>query len=190
MNQSIRAPQVRLVDENGAQLGVVSTREALQIAAEKGLDVIEVAPGADPPVCRIMDFGKYKYARSKRDHDARKKQKTAEMRAIRLRPRIDEHDFSVKLKLLRRLLGDGDKVKLNLLFRSREFTHPEFGQRVLKRLAEGVSDIAQVEKHPSVEGRTMTMIVAPKAEKTDKVEKAQKPEKADATESTEKAQAS
>jgi translation initiation factor IF-3 len=153
------------VDENGAQVGVIPIREALQMAATKGLDLIEVAPSANPPVCRIMDYGKYKYARSKRDRESRKKQKTVEVRAIRIRPRIDEHDFEVKLKLLRRLLGAGDKVKINLLFRSREMTHPEFAQRVLARLAEGAADVGQVEKAPGVEGRMMTMVLAPKAEK-------------------------
>jgi len=155
------------VDENGAQVGVVPVREALQTAMAKGLDLIEVAPNANPPVCRIMDFGKYKYARSKRDRESRKKQKTVEMRAIRIRPRIDEHDFNVKLKLLRRLLTEGDKVKINLLFRSREMTHPEFGQRVLARLAEGAADIAQVERAPALEGRMLTMIIAPKSEKAE-----------------------
>ena len=164
MNEAIRAPQVRLVDENGAQAGIVPSREALQMAADKGLDLIEVAPNAAPPVCRIMDYGKYKYARSKRDRDSRKKQKMTEMRAIRIRPRIDEHDFNVKLKLLRRLLAGGDKVKVNLLFRSREFTHPELGQAVLIKLAEGAGDVGQVEKRPAVEGRIMTMIIAPKSE--------------------------
>ena len=155
------------MDENGAQVGVVPVREALQTAMAKGLDLIEVAPNANPPVCRIMDFGKYKYARSKRDRESRKKQKTVEMRAIRIRPRIDEHDFNVKLKLLRRLLTEGDKVKINLLFRSREMTHPEFGQRVLARLAEGAADIAQVERAPALEGRMLTMIIAPKSEKAE-----------------------
>jgi len=155
------------VDENGVQVGVVPTREALQMAATKGLDLIEVAPAANPPVCRIMDFGKFKYARSKRDRESRKKQKTVEMRAIRIRPRIDDHDFEVKLKLLRRLLGEGDKVKVNLLFRSREMTHPEFAQRVLARLAQGAADIGQVEKTPGLEGRMMTMVLAPKVEKTE-----------------------
>lgn len=137
------------------------------MAASRGLDLIEVAPNATPPVCRVMDFGKYKYARSKRDRESRKKQKTVEMRAIRIRPRIDQHDFDVKLKLLRRLLAQGDRVKINLLFRSREMTHPEFAQRVLARLAEGAADIGQVEKTPGLEGRMMTMVIAPKGEKTE-----------------------
>jgi translation initiation factor IF-3 len=158
---------VRLVDENGVQAGIVATREALQMALAKGLDLIEVAPNANPPVCRIMDFGKFKYAQAKRDRESRKKQKTVEMRAIRIRPRIDDHDFQVKLKLLRRLLGEGDKVKINLLFRSREMTHPEFGQRVLAKLAEGASDVGQVERAPGLEGRMLTMIIAPKTEKAE-----------------------
>lgn len=176
MNQAIRAPRVRVVDENGVQVGIVAAREALQMAEQRGLDLIEVAPNANPPVCRIMDYGKYKYAQSKRERESRKKQKMAEMRAIRIRPRIDEHDFNVKLKLLRRLVADGDKVKVNLLFRSREMTHPEFGQRVLARLAEGASDVAQVERAPTIEGRMMTMILAPKAEKPEKPQKAEKSE--------------
>lgn len=171
-----------MVDENGVQVGIVSVREAVQIAAAKGLDLIEVAPSASPPVCRIMDYGKYKYARSKRERESRKKQKTTEMRALKLSPRIDEHDFNVKLKTLRRLLAEGDKVKLNLRFRSREFTHPEFGQRVLNRLAEATSDIGTVEKAAGIEGRLMTMVIAPKAEaalaekaKAAPVEKAEAP---------------
>lgn len=162
---------MRVVDENGGQIGVLSTREALQIAAEKGLDLIEVAPAGNPPVCRIMDYGKYKYARSKRDRESRKKQKTAEMRAIVIRsPRIDEHDFEVKLRILRRLLAEGDKVKINLRFRGREMSHPEFGRRVLERLAASASDVALVEKVPGVEGRMMTMVIAPRLEKHEKVE--------------------
>jgi len=167
VNEAIRVPQVRVIDENGAQAGVMLTRDALQMARTKELDLIEVAPSATPPVCRVMDFGKFKYARSKRDRESRKKQKTTEMRMLRIRPRIDDHDFDVKLKALRRLLEEGDKVKVNLLFRSREMTHPEFGQRVLAKLAEGIGDIAQVERAPGLEGRMLTMIVAPKAEKTE-----------------------
>lgn len=161
------------MDDNGVQVGVIATREALQMARAKNLDLIEVAPNANPPVCRIMDYGKYKYARSKRDRESRKKQKTTEMRGVRIRsPRIDEHDFGHKLKLLRRLLGEGDKVTVTLQFRSREMSHPEFGQRVLSRLAEGVNDIAQVERNPGIEGRRMTMVVSPKVEKPESQQKA------------------
>jgi len=160
---------VRVVDENGGQIGVLSTREALQVATEKGLDLIEVAPAVNPPVCRIMDYGKYKYARSKRERESRKKQKTAEMRMIRIgSPRIDDHDFEVKLKILRRLLAEGDEVKISLRFRGREMTHPEFGRRVLERLVQAATDIAQVEKVPGMEGRMMTMVVGPRAEKHEK----------------------
>lgn len=137
-----------------------------------------------------MDYGKYKYARSKRDRESRKKQKTAEMRGVRIRsPRIDEHDFNHKLKLLRRLLAEGDKVTVSLQFRSREMSHPEFGQRILKRLAEGVGDVAQVERHPSIEGRRMTMVIAPKAEKVEKADKGEKAEKADKGTQVEKTEA-
>jgi translation initiation factor IF-3 len=162
VNERIRVPQVRLIDENGIQVGIVPTRQAISMAQERGLDLIEVAPTAKPPVCRIMDYGKYRYQQDKRDREARKKRKQSELRSVRLRPMIDNHDLDVKLKLVKRLLEDGDKVRVNLIFRARELPHPELGRKVLQKLAEGVTELAQVERGPSLEGRMMSMILSPK----------------------------
>jgi len=138
-------------------------RQALEMAAQKGLDLIEVAPTANPPVCRIMDFGKWKYEQGKRDREGHKKQRMTEMKGIRMRPGIDEHDFQFKLKNALKFLQEGNKVKFTVIFRSREITHPEFARRSLERIAEASGEIATVEKFPSMEGRTMTMILGPKA---------------------------
>jgi translation initiation factor IF-3 len=150
------------VDENGAQVGIVSGREALDLARERGLDLIEVAPTAAPPVCRIMDYGKWKYEQSKREREAQKKQKMTEMKGIKMRPGTAEHDFQFKLKNVLKFLKEGDKVKITVIFRSREITHPEFARKSLDRLAEASAEIGWVEKPPSMEGRTMTMILSPK----------------------------
>lgn len=162
INERIRVPEVRLIDENGIQVGVVPTRQALANAHERGLDLIEVAPTAKPPVCRIMDYGKYRYQQEKRDREARKKHKQSELRSVRFRPMIGDHDFDTKLKLVKRLLAEGDKVRANLIFRARELPHPELGRKVMQKLAEGVADLAQVERPPSLEGRMMSMILTPK----------------------------
>jgi translation initiation factor IF-3 len=132
------------------------------MARERGLDLIEVAPTAAPPVCRIMDYGKYKYEQSRREREAHKKQRMSEMKGIRMRPGIDEHDFQFKLKNALKFLNGGDKVKFTVIFRSREITHPEFARRSLQRIAEAADEIAILEKAPSMEGRTMTMILTPK----------------------------
>jgi translation initiation factor IF-3 len=150
------------VDENGTQVGVVPGREAFEMARERGLDLIEVAPTASPPVCRIMDFGKWKYEQAKKDREAQKKQKMTEMKGIKMRPGTAEHDFQFKLKNVMKFLKEGDKVKITVIFRSREITHPEFARKSLDRLAEEVAEIGQVEKTASMEGRTMTMILTPK----------------------------
>lgn len=134
----------------------------MALAREKGLDLIEVAPTAVPPVCKIMDYGKYKYEQGKREREARKKQHITEVKGIRLKPDTNEHDFQFKLKHILRFLKQGDKVKITVIFRSREITHPEFARRALDRLAEETSELAVVEKHPGMEGRTMTMILNPK----------------------------
>jgi translation initiation factor IF-3 len=134
----------------------------LALAREKGLDLIEVAPTAVPPVCKIMDYGKYKYEQGKREREARKKQHISEVKGIRLKPDTNEHDFQFKLRHILRFLKQGDKVKITVIFRSREITHPEFARRALDRLAEETSEVAAVEKHPGMEGRTMTMILSPK----------------------------
>ncbi len=151
-----------MIDENGTQVGIVPARQALDMAREKGLDLIEVAPMANPPVCRIMDYGKWKYEQGKREREAHKKQRSSEVKGIRMRPGIDEHDFQFKLKNALKFLKEGDKVKFTVIFRSREITHPEFARRSLQRIAEASQEIAVVEKAPSMEGRTMTMILSPK----------------------------
>ena len=155
-------PEVRLVDENGAQLGIVATREALRTARERDLDLIEVAPNSSPPVCRIMDYGKYRYEQRKRDREGAKKVKQGEMRMITSSPRIHDHDFQVKLKLLRKFLSEGAKVKLTIRFRSRELSHPEIGERLLKRFAEETVEQASVERGPITEGRMMSLLMVPK----------------------------
>lgn len=147
----------------GAQVGVVPFRQALEMSKERGLDLIEVAPNATPPVCRIMDYGKWKYEQGKREREAQKKQRMTEMKGIRMRPGIDEHDWQFKLNNALKFIKAGDKVKFTVIFRSREITHPEFARRSLERIAEAAQEIAVVEKHPSMEGRTMTMILSPKS---------------------------
>jgi translation initiation factor IF-3 len=155
-------PEVRLVDEGGAQLGVMATREALRIAQEQELDLIEVSPNSTPPVCRIMDYGKYKYEQRKRDREAGKKVKTTELRMITMSPRIHDHDFDVKLRALRKFLSEHNKVKLTVRFRSRELSHPEIGRRLLERFAAATAEQSSIERGPITEGRMMSMVLAPK----------------------------
>lgn len=150
------------------QAGIVPFRKALDMAREKGLDLIEVAPTANPPVCRIMDYGKWKYEQGKRAREAQKKQRMTEMKGVRMRPGIDEHDFQFKLKNALKFLKEGDKVKFTVIFRSREITHPEFARKSLERIAGAAEEIATIEKPPSMEGRTMTMILSPKSEAASK----------------------
>lgn len=162
VNEAIRAREVRLVDENGTQLGIVSWRDAMRTAQERGLDLVEVAPLAKPPVCRIMDYGRYKYEESKREHEARKKQKIINIKEVKMRPNIDDHDFEVRYRQTERFLKDGDKVKATIMFRGREIVHAELGKAVLDRLLERVAGLCVIEKPAKVEGRNMTMILAPK----------------------------
>ena len=163
MNEQIRVPEVRLVDENSAQVGILPISEALARARERGLDLIEVAPQAAPPVCRIMDYGKYRYQQARRERESRKRARATEVRPMRIRsPHIDDHDFAVKLRKIRSFLEEGNKVKVNLFFRGRQAVHPEIGQKVLVRLAEESADISQVEMPPRQEGRNMTMVLTPK----------------------------
>ena len=147
---------------DGEQLGVIGVREALFMAKNSGLDLIEVAPTAAPPVCKIMDYGKYKYDQGKRERDARKKQHISEMKGIKMRPNIDEHDFAFKLKHTQKFLQDGDKVKITIIFRSREITHPEIARRSMEKIIEETAEQGIVEKSIGMEGRTMTMILSPK----------------------------
>ena len=162
-NEQIRARQVLVIDTDGTQLGVMGTDEALKVARQKKLDLVNVAPSARPPVCRIMDYGKHKYEQSKRDREARKKQKLVTIKEVKLRPNIEDHDFAVKVKNSRRFLESGDKVKVTVMFRGREITHPDIAQRLCRRLAEEVAEIAVVERIPKLEGRNMIMILSPKS---------------------------
>lgn len=165
INEEIRAREVRVVADEGEQLGIMSGRDALQLALERHLDLVEIAPNAKPPVCRIMDYGKYRYEQQKRDKEARKKQKTFDIKEVKLRPGIEEHDFFVKLKNAVRFLEDGDKVKITIMFRGRELSHPELGEVLLKKMAEELKEMAVVERVPKLEGKNMIMIVAPKVNK-------------------------
>jgi translation initiation factor IF-3 len=163
VNERIRAREVRLIDENGAQLGIMPTREALRVARERELDLIEVAPNAQPPVCRIMDYGKHKYQVAKREREAHRRSKGTEVRVLVFRnPRIDPHDLQIKLRKLRQLLGEGNKVRINLRLRGRELSHPELGTQLLNRISQELTDIAQTEMSPRFEGRLMNMLLAPK----------------------------
>jgi len=147
-------------------LGIVPINQALEIAEEKGLDLVEVAPSAKPPVCRLMDYGKFKFEQSKREKEARKKQKVISIKEVKLRPNIDEHDFLVKARNARKFLISGDKVKVTIMFRGREITHPELGEKLSLRMVEELSDVSAVEKPPKVEGRNMVTILIPKIEPT------------------------
>jgi len=152
---------VRLIDENGAQVGIVPLRDALAAAEERGLDLVEVAPNAVPPVCRILDYGKFRYEQTKKEREARKNQKQVDLKQIRLEPKTDEHDIDVKAKQARRFLLDGDKVKFNLRFRGREIFHPEIGRGILDQMAERLRDVALVEQRPLMEGRVLSLLLAP-----------------------------
>ncbi len=153
---------MRLIDDKGAQLGIMSASDALRLAEERELDLIEVAPSAQPPVCRIMDYGKHKYQQAKREREARKKSKATEVRLMRMKPQIGPHDLGIKLRKLRELLGEGNKVRVSVRFRGREMSKPELGRNLMQRVASELADIAQVEGFPRQEGRMMSMMVAPK----------------------------
>lgn len=165
INGEIDAPQVRLIGQDGTQLGIVSLREALLKAEDADLDLVEVAPHAQPPVCRIMDYGKYKYQEQKRQHEARLKQKQIQVKEMKFRPRTDEADYQVKLRNLIRFLSEGDKAKVTLRFRGREMAHQEFGLQLLQRVEADLAEYGTVEQHPKLEGRQMVMVLAPKKKK-------------------------
>ncbi len=162
INEEIFVPKVRLVDENGEMVGVVTRNEALQKASEAGLDLVEVAPGADPPVCKILDFGKFKYEEQKKKNEARKKQKIIEVKEIKLRPGIDDHDYGVKMRSMVKFIEEGDKVKVTMRFRGRELAHQDLGMNVLMRVKDDLDEIAKVEQFPRMEGRQMIMVMSPK----------------------------
>lgn len=161
VNERIRVPEVRLIDETGQHLGIFRTEEALRLARERGLDLVEVQPNATPPVCRIMDYGKYRYEESRRERESRKRQKTIEVKEIRLRPRIDTHDLETKVRQIQQFLADGAKVKVTVLFRGREIVYQELGERVLQKVLELLGARAVVEQAPHLEGRTLVMFLAP-----------------------------
>ncbi len=165
VNEQIRFSPVRLIDSEGNQLGVVPVDEARQAAKEKGMDLVEVAPTARPPVCRIMDYGRYKYEQAKADREAKKKQHVTQMKEIKMRPNIEEHDFQFKTRHIKRFLEDRDKVKVTIMFRGREMAHPENGREVLDDVIEELGDQAVLEQAPRMEGRNMFMIVSPNSKK-------------------------
>jgi translation initiation factor IF-3 len=181
VNEEINVPEVRLIGQKGEQLGVVSSREALSRAEEAGLDLVEIAPLASPPVCRIMDYGKFKYQEAKKAHEAKQKQKQVQIKEVKLRPGTDENDYQIKLRNMLRFLEEGDKLKVTLRFRGREMAHQEFGMRQLERVKLDLASVGQVEQMPKMEGRQMVMIVASvrkKPEKPVKEKTVEKPEKA------------
>jgi translation initiation factor IF-3 len=162
VNTEIDARTIRLIDADGEMVGVVSLREGLEMAAEVGLDLVEVSPNADPPVCKILDFGKFKYEAQKKKNEARKKQKVIEVKEVKLRPNIDDNDYDVKMRAMRKFINEGDKVKITLRFRGREMAHQHLGMQLLDRVREQLDDLAKVEQIPRMEGRQMVMIVAPR----------------------------
>jgi translation initiation factor IF-3 len=162
INEAIRARDVRLIDETGQNVGVVSKVDALTRAQEAGLDLVEISPDAEPPVCKILDFGKFKYQEQKKAAEARKHQKIVEIKEIKMRPGIDDHDYDVKMRAIRRFFEEGDKVKVTLRFRGREMAHQQLGMAVLVRVKTDVEPIAKVESEPRFEGRQMVMVLAPK----------------------------
>ena len=161
VNERIRTKEVRLVGEKGEQLGIMPLYQALEIARGHNLDLVEVAATAVPPVCRLLDYGKYKYEQNKKEREARKSQKVSLLREVRLRPKIGNHDFEAKARLARKLLNEGDKVNVAILFRGREITHPEIGQRLLQRMAESLKEVASVDRQPLMDGRRMNIILSP-----------------------------
>ena len=166
VNQNIRAEKVRLVDADGEMAGVVSVPEALRMAEEAGLDLVEVSPNADPPVCKILDYGKYKYEQQKKAAEARKKQKTVDVKEVKIRPGIEKHDYEVKMRNARRFLEGGDKVKVTMRFRGREMAHQDIGLGVLRKMKEELADVSKPELEPKLEGRQMIMVLGPDATKS------------------------
>ena len=161
-DEFITVPKVRVIDQDGENLGVLYTKEAIATAHEVGLNLVEVSPGADPPVCKILDVGKFKYEAQKKAAAARKNQKTQEIKEIKMRPNIDDHDYDTKMKAVARFIEEGDKVKLTLRFRGRELSHSEMGLRLLERVRDDAVDYAKVEQLPKMEGRQMLMVIAPR----------------------------
>lgn len=162
INDEIRVPQVRLIDQHGEMQGVMSAREALIRAYDVGLDLVEISPNAVPPVCKILDYGKYKYEQQKKANEARKKQKVVEIKEIKVRPNIDDHDYDVKMRQMKTFISEGDKVKVTLRFRGREMAHQDLGVKVLDRIRTELAETTKVEQFPRLENRQMIMVLAPK----------------------------
>ncbi|MBA5775852.1 translation initiation factor IF-3 [Stappia sp. F7233] len=160
-NEEIRVREVQLIDHEGQNRGTVPTEEAMAIAVEAGLDLVEIAPNSVPPVCKILDYGRFKYQSQKKAAEARKKQKTVEIKEIKMRPNIDTHDYEVKMRSMKRFFDEGDKVKVTLRFRGREMAHQDLGMALLNKVRDETQDIAKVESHPKLEGRQMVMVLAP-----------------------------
>jgi len=160
-NRRIRVPEVRLIGPDGEQLGLFITSEAIKRAEAEGLDLVEVSPQARPPVCKIMDYGKFKYEQSKRKAEAKKKQQVVHLKEIKMRPSTDEHDFQTKMKHIKRFLEDGDRVKITIRFRGREMTHKELGRERMDRVVEELKEVAEIFQHPKMEGRMMNMLIQP-----------------------------
>ena len=161
VNEGIDTPKIQLIDATGENVGVVDIEDARERAVEAGLDLVEISPNSEPPVCKILDFGKYKYQAQKKATEARKKQRTVEIKEIKMRPNIDTHDYDVKMRSMNRFFGEGDKVKMTLRFRGREMAHQDLGVQLLNKVKADTSDIAKVESEPRLEGRQMVMVLAP-----------------------------
>jgi len=171
VNRRIRAKEVRLVGEKGEQLGIMPLPQALEVAKKHNLDLVEVAPNSTPPVCRLLDYGKYKYEQAKKEREIRKSQKVPLLREVRLRPKIDNHDLEAKIRLAKKLLDGGDKVKVTVMFRGREITHPEIGWKLLQRVVESLQGVASLERRPMMDGRRMLIILSPAVTQQAKVKK-------------------
>ena len=165
INEEIRDKEVRLIDQDGTQLGIVATKDALNTAYEKNLDLVMIAPNSKPPVCKIMDYSKYRFDQMKKEKEAKKKQKVTEVKEVRLSPNIGDHDFDTKLKNAQKFLQDGNKVKVSVRFRGREITHNELGRDVLIKFADAISSVGTIDKAPKMEGRSMVMFLQPKSSK-------------------------
>ena len=162
VNDDIRVPSVRLIDQDGEMVGVVSTRDGIQRALSVGLDLVEISPNAEPPVCKILDYGKFKYEQQKKKNEAKKKQKVIEIKEIKVRPNIDENDYQVKMRAMKSFIDEGDKVKVTLRFRGREMAHQDIGMRVLERIRAEMDPLTKVEQMPRMENRQMIMVLTPK----------------------------
>ncbi len=171
VNERIRIAQVRVIGEDGAQLGVMAPTDALRLARERGLDLVEVAPQTNPPVCRILDFNKFRYDEQRREREARKKHHVAKLKEIKLKPHIEEHDYQVKLAMLKRFLMRGDQAKVTMVYRGRELAHTELGRRILERLISELASISKVERTPQLDGRFMTMVFGPDRDKIKRLER-------------------